>query len=50
MRRLCASCSTRAMADEIQQPLPAALQPVQQQAFADWFSQPPAEFTRETDN
>ena len=40
----------QAMADEIQQPLPAALQPVQQQAFADWFSQPPAEFTRETDN
>jgi hypothetical protein len=39
-----------AMTDEIQQPLPAALQPVQQQAYEDWFSQPPGEFTWRTDN
>ncbi|HVT00189.1 MAG TPA: sulfatase-like hydrolase/transferase [Solirubrobacterales bacterium] len=40
----------RAMADQIQQPLPAALQPVQEQAYKDWFSQPPGEFVRSTDN
>jgi hypothetical protein len=40
----------RAMADQIQQPLPAALQPVQEQAYKDWFSQPPGEFVRATDN
>jgi len=40
----------RAMTEEIQQPLPAALQPVQQQAYQDWFSQPPGEFTWRTDN
>jgi hypothetical protein len=40
----------QAMTQEIQQPLPPALQPVQQQAFADWFSQPPGEFTRKSDN
>ncbi|UGS38739.1 sulfatase-like hydrolase/transferase [Capillimicrobium parvum] len=40
----------QAMTDEIQQSLPAVLQPVQQQAFADWFSQPAGEFTRKTDN
>jgi arylsulfatase A-like enzyme len=39
-----------AMQEEIQQPLPAALQPVQQQAFRDWFSQPPSHFTLDTDN
>ena len=40
----------QAMAEEIQAPLPAGLQPVQQQAYADWFSQPPGEFTWRTDN
>lgn len=40
----------RAMTDEIQAPLPAPLQPVQAQAFTDWFAQPPATFTRDTDN
>jgi arylsulfatase A-like enzyme len=40
----------RAMAEEIQQPLPAALQPVQAAALTDWFSQPPGEFTKHTDN
>jgi arylsulfatase A-like enzyme len=38
----------RAVETEIQAPLPAALQPVQQQAFADWFSQDPGEFLRST--
>jgi arylsulfatase A-like enzyme len=38
----------RAIEQEIQAPLPAALQPVQQQAFADWFSQDPGEFLRAT--
>lgn len=40
----------RAMEEEIQAPLPPALQPVQQQAYADWFSQPPGEFAWRTDN
>jgi hypothetical protein len=40
----------RAVADEIQAPMPAALQPVQTQAFADWFSQPPGDYTRKTEN
>lgn len=40
----------RAMQDEIQQPVPAALQPAQTQAMTDWFSQPPGEWTRATDN
>jgi arylsulfatase A-like enzyme len=40
----------RAMTEEIQQSLPAALQPVQQQAYDDWFSQPPAVFTWQTTN
>jgi arylsulfatase A-like enzyme len=40
----------KAMADEIAAPLPSALQPVQQQAYTDWFSQPPGVFTRATDN
>jgi hypothetical protein len=40
----------RAMEDEIQAPLPAALQAAQAQAFTDWFAQPPATFTRDTDN
>lgn len=40
----------KAMAEEIQAPVPPALQPVQQQAYTDWFSQPPSEFTRATDN
>jgi arylsulfatase A-like enzyme len=39
-----------AMATQIQAPLPPALQPVQQAAIADWFAQPPSEFTRATDN
>ena len=39
-----------AMTDEIEQPLPVPLQPVQQQAMKDWFSQPPSTFTRKTDN
>jgi hypothetical protein len=38
------------MAEEIQATLPSPLQPVQQQAYTDWFSQPPGVFTRETDN
>jgi arylsulfatase A-like enzyme len=38
----------RAIEQEIQAPLPAELQPVQQQAFADWFSQPPGDFLRST--
>ena len=40
----------RAMAEEIEQPLPAALVPAQTQAISDWFSQPPGEFTRDSDN
>jgi arylsulfatase A-like enzyme len=40
----------KAMEEEIAAPLPAALQPIQQQAYTDWFSQPPGVFTRETDN
>jgi arylsulfatase A-like enzyme len=40
----------RAVAEEIQQPLPAALKPTQDQALADWFSQPPGEYTRATEN
>jgi arylsulfatase A-like enzyme len=39
-----------AMQEEIQQPLPPALAPVQAQAMTDWFSQPPGEFTKHTDN
>jgi arylsulfatase A-like enzyme len=39
-----------AMTDEIEETLPAPLQPVHTQALADWFSQPPDEFTKETDN
>jgi arylsulfatase A-like enzyme len=39
-----------AMTEEIAAPLPAALQPVQDAAFNDWFSQPPGEFRRDTDN
>jgi hypothetical protein len=38
------------MQDEIEQSLPPALQPVQSAALADWFSQEPGGFTRETDN
>jgi arylsulfatase A-like enzyme len=45
-----ASLLDRAMHDEIQQPLPAPLVPVQTQALAEWFSQPPGEFTKKTDN
>jgi arylsulfatase A-like enzyme len=40
----------QAMTDEIQAPVPAALQPAQDQAFVDWFAQPPATFTPATDN
>ncbi|MDO8210644.1 sulfatase-like hydrolase/transferase [Conexibacter sp. CPCC 206217] len=40
----------KAMTDEIQQTLPVPLQPIQQQAFTDWFSQPPVDFTADTDN
>ena len=49
VRRM-SSLLDKAMAEEIQAPLPAPLQPVQQQAYVDWFSQPPGEFTRATDN
>ncbi len=49
VRRLSALLE-HAVADEIQAPLPAPLQPVQQQAYVEWFSQPPVEFTRATDN
>jgi hypothetical protein len=38
------------MTEEIAAPLPAALQPVQDAAFEDWFSQPSGEFVRDTDN
>jgi len=37
-----------AMQTEIQAPVPPALQPIQEQAFTEWFSQPPATFTRVT--
>lgn len=40
----------RAVAEEIRQPVPAALQPAQDEAFADWFSQPPGEYTKHTEN
>jgi arylsulfatase A-like enzyme len=40
----------RATADQLQGPLPAALQPVQAQAFTDWFAQPPGDYTRDTEN
>ena len=40
----------KAMEEEIQAPLPPSLQPFQEQAYADWFSQPPGEFTWRTDN
>ena len=40
----------QAMEDEIQAPLPAALQATQTQAFTDWFAQPPATWTPATDN
>jgi hypothetical protein len=38
------------MTEEIGAPLPAALQPVEDAAFKDWYTQPPSEFTRDTDN
>ena len=40
----------RAMQEEIQQPVPASLQSAQTAAMTAWFSQPPGEWTRETDN
>ncbi|HST39722.1 MAG TPA: sulfatase-like hydrolase/transferase [Conexibacter sp.] len=40
----------RAMAEEIEAPVPAALQAVQTQAFTDWFAQPPADYTAATGN
>lgn len=40
----------QAMADEIEQPLPPALQPVHTAALADWFAQPPGVFDEHTDN
>jgi hypothetical protein len=40
----------QAMTDEIQAPVPAALQSVQSAAFTEWFSEPPADFTKGTDN
>jgi hypothetical protein len=49
VRRLSALLD-KAMTEEIQAPLPTPLQSVQQQAYVDWFSQPPGIFTRETDN
>jgi hypothetical protein len=49
VRRL-SSLLDKAMAEEIQAPLPSPLQSIQQQAYVDWFSQPPGVFTRETDN
>jgi hypothetical protein len=48
--RQLSSLLDKAMAEEIEATLPSALQPVQQQAYTDWFSQPPGVFTRETDN
>jgi arylsulfatase A-like enzyme len=49
VRRL-ESLLDKAMEEEIQATLPAGLQPVQDQAYQDWFSQPPGEFTWRTDN
>ena len=49
VRRL-SSLLESAEEQEIQGALPPALQPIQQQAYADWFAQPPSEFTRATDN
>jgi arylsulfatase A-like enzyme len=49
VRRLEATLQT-AMEEQIQQPLPAALQPAQDQAMNAWFSQPPVEWTPATDN
>jgi arylsulfatase A-like enzyme len=40
----------QAMTDEIQAPVPAALQSVQSAAFTEWFSEAPADFTKGTDN
>lgn len=40
----------KAIENEIQAPLPAALQPVQDQAFAAWFAQPTGGWTRATVN
>jgi arylsulfatase A-like enzyme len=40
----------RAIEEQIQQPVPPALQPVQDQAMRDWFSQPPGHWTVDTDN
>ena len=40
----------KAMTDNMQAPVPVALQPAQAQAFTDWFAQPPATFTTQTDN
>jgi len=48
--RSLSSLLDKAMAEEIAAPLPAALQPAQQKAYTDWFSQPPGEFTWRTDN
>ena len=36
----------KAMATNIEAPVPAALQPAQTQAFADWFAQPPATWNK----
>ena len=49
VRKLDALLDT-AMTDEIQAPVPAALQAAQTQAFTDWFSQPPVDFSKATDN
>ena len=40
----------RAMQDELEQPVPAALKPAQTQALADWFAKPPGEYTKKTEN
>jgi len=48
--RQLSSLLDKAMSEEIQATLPSPLQSVQQQAYVDWFSQPPGVFTRETDN
>jgi arylsulfatase A-like enzyme len=39
-----------AMTENIQAPVPARLQATQTQALSDWFAQPPATFTAQTDN
>ena len=39
-----------AMTDNIQAALPPPLQATQTQALGDWFAQPPATFTSQTDN